>query len=113
MTNSGNHFHADPSIAPDPRGSESVLIHLGREDFDLMIDLSYKLVDALENSDLGMFDGNEIGGGDTVFFLYGPDAELLFHHVAPVFRRNEFCKGAKAVMRWDSAPDAPKREVIL
>jgi hypothetical protein len=113
LTNFGNHFNSTQPITADPRGSESVLIHLGREDFDLMIDLSYELVDALENNNLGMFDGNEIGGGDTVFFMYGPDAELLFQYVAPVFRRNEFCKGAKAVMRWGSAPDAPKREVIL
>jgi len=88
-------------------------VYLGREDFDLMIELSYELIDLFEDSDIGMFDGNEIGGGDTVFFMYGPDAELLFQYVAPVFRKNEFCNGAKAVIRWGSAPDAPKREVTL
>lgn len=108
-----NQFNPEPTTPAQSPGKESVLIHLGREDFDLMIGLSYELVDALEDSPLGMFDGNEIGGGDTVFFLYGPDAELLFHHVAPIFRRNEFCQGAKAVMRWGSSPDAPKREVVI
>jgi len=109
----GKTFIPDFSKPTQPPGEESVLVHLGYEDFDLMIDISYQLVDALENSDVGMFDGNEIGEGDTVFFMYGPDAELLFKHVEHVFRNNEFCRGARAVMRWGSSPDAPKREVTL
>jgi hypothetical protein len=108
----GKFFKPEPTPTPNPPGEQAVLVYLKGEDFDLMIDLSEQLIDSLENSDVGMFDGNEIGGGEAVLFMYGPDAELLFKHVEPVFRKNEFCRGAKAVIQWGN-PDAPKREVIL
>jgi len=91
---------------------QAVLIYFANEDLDGSIPLQEKLIALLENSPVGMFDGNEVGGGELVIFLYGPDAELLFMHIEPTLRADEFCKGARAVIRW-GGPTAPQREVIL
>ena len=43
-----------------------------------MIALSDKLEAVIEKQNVGMFDGNEIGGGEMTLFMYGPDAERLY-----------------------------------
>jgi hypothetical protein len=95
-----------------PGGEQAVLVHLEGEDFDIMIGISDKLTEAIENSGLGMFDGNEIGGNETVLFMYGPDAELLFKYIEPILREDEFCRGSKVVIRWGGR-GAPQRVVTL
>jgi hypothetical protein len=101
-----------PTSSPSHSGGEqAVLIYLEGEDFDIMVRLSEKLTEAIENSGLGMFDGNEIGGNETVLFMYGPDAKLLFKQIDPILREDEFCRGAKAIIRW-GGPGSPQREVI-
>jgi hypothetical protein len=91
---------------------QAVLIYLEGEDFDQMVLLSDRLTTSLAKTNLGMFDGNEIGGGETILFLYGDDAEKLFEHILPVLQQYEFCRGARAVIR-QGAPGAPQREVNL
>jgi hypothetical protein len=91
---------------------QAVLVYVKSEDFDGMMPIHDKLWALLDNSSIGMFDGNEIGGGETVLFLYGPDAELLFTKIEPVLRADEFCKEARVVIRW-GGPNAPQREVNL
>jgi hypothetical protein len=106
-------FTSRPTVPPShPGGDEAVLIYLEGEDFDIMETLSDKLTEAIEACGLGMFDGNEIGGNETVLFMYAPDAEVLFKHIEPILRDDEFCRGAKAIIRW-GGPGAPQREVIL
>ena len=107
-------FKFDPSIEPPsrPGEEEAVLIRLEGEDFDIMLQISDKLTEVIERTKVGMFDGNEIGGDETVLFMYGPDAELLFKHIEPILRDDEFCRGAKAIIRW-GGPGAPQREVTL
>src|SRR5579875_39057 len=99
-----------------PKPSEvkehSVLLYLEGEDFDRMVELSDELTEAIESSDTGMFDGNEIGGGETVLFMYGPDAERLFSAIEPVLRRHEAALGSRVVIRW-GGPGAPQRELIV
>lgn len=107
-------FKFDPLIKPPsrPGEEEAVLIHLEGEDFDIMLQVSDKLTEVIERTNVGMFDGNEIGGDETVLFMYGPDAELLFKHIEPILRDDEFCRGAKAIIRL-GGPGAPQREVTL
>ena len=56
----------------------------------------YSLEDALEakinQAGVGVFDGNEIGGGECVLFMYGPDADALFEIVLPTLRSTPFAK---------------------
>ena len=95
-----------------PAGGQAVLLYLEGEDFDRMVDLSDKLTEAIESANVGEFDGNEIGGGETVLFMYGPDAEALFQAVEPILIRAESAHSARAVIRWGS-PGSPQREVVI
>ena len=91
---------------------QAVLLNFANEDLEGSIPLQDKLFELLKDSSVGEFDGNEVGGGELVLFLYGPDAEALFKFIEPTLRAEEFCRGARAVIRW-GGPQAPKREVIL
>jgi len=91
---------------------QAVLIYFANEDLEGSIPLQLKLEKLLTNSNVGMFAGNEVGSGTLVLHLYGTDAELLFQHIEPTLRADEFCREAKAVIRW-GGPNAPQREVIL
>ena len=100
------------SPAPDRAEEQAVLIHFANDDLEGSTSLQLTLDELLTNSEVGMFDGNEVGDDTLVLYLYGPDAELLFRHIEPVLRADEFCKGAKVVIRW-GGPNAPQREVVL
>ena len=100
------------SQAPDRVDEQAVLIHFANEDLEGSTPLQLALDEFLTNSEVGMFDGNEVGDDTLVLYLYGRDAELLFRHIEPVLRADEFCRGAKAVIRW-GGPNAPQREVNL
>lgn len=91
---------------------QAILVYINSENLEGSIPVQEKLFELLENEDLGMFDGNEVGGGQLILFLYGPDAELLFKHIEPTLRADAFCHGAKVIIRW-GGPGAPQREVIL
>ena len=91
---------------------QAVLLYLWGEDFDRMAELSDKLTETIEQAGVGEFDGNEIGGGETVLFMYGPDAELLFAAIEPVLRSTPAIKGTKAIIR-KGGPGAEQREVLF
>ncbi len=101
-----------PFPPKEPMHEQAVLVYVEGEDLDESIPVQEELFALLENSDIGIFDGNEVGGGQLVLFLYGPDAEALFKFVEPTLRASEFCKGARVVIRWGQ-PGAPKRELTL
>ena len=48
--------------------------------------LEPKLEAALKASGVGLFDGNEFGDGECVWYMYGPDADALFREAEPVIR---------------------------
>jgi hypothetical protein len=91
---------------------QAVLIYIEGEELDGSIPVQEALIDALEDNPIGMFDGNEVGGDQLVLFLYGPDAELLFKFIETIVRADEFCNGARVVIRWGQ-PGAPQRELTL
>lgn len=102
-------------LKPQPssqEGQQSVLLYITGEDFDRMVVLSESLASAIESTEVGEFDGNEIGGGETVLFMYGRDAEQIFRTVEPILMKDESLHGTKAVIRWGGI-GAPQREVII
>lgn len=36
-----------------------------------------ELIDAIDSAGVGEFDGNLLGGGEVVLYMYGPDADAL------------------------------------
>ncbi len=106
-----DHYLKSKAVHP-PAEDQAVLIYFANEDLDASIPLQEKLYNQLKDSDLGMFDGNELGGGELVLFLYGSDAELLFKDIEPTLRGDPYCTDARVVIRWGGI-EAPRREVVI
>lgn len=71
------------------------------EDLDPLFDLEMKLTALVENKDLGIFDGNEIGieTTDARYYIYGPDAKKILEEIRPFLRAAPFMRGAVATLR--------------
>ncbi|WP_239516514.1 MULTISPECIES: hypothetical protein [unclassified Streptomyces] len=67
------------------------------------------LNEAIEQADVGEFDGNEYGGGEVVLYAYGPDADALFTVMAPILHGLPF-RPAHAVLRYGSVDDPSAAE---
>ena len=74
--------------------------------------LQDRLYGAFDDSELGEFDGNEIGGGTAQLFFYGPDACQLFQAVKPILNEYPMCRGARIVLR-KGGPGSPQTELRL
>ena len=61
--------------------------------------LEDQLIDAIKGTELGEYDGNEVGQDSAVLYLYGSDAEKLFFRIEPVLRAYPLCQGARVVIR--------------
>jgi len=92
---------------------QSVLIHFDYDDDDLddLLDLEAKMRVAVAAAATGMVDGNEIAieGTDGTFFLYGPDADLLFATVRQIVQSSPHVRNTRAVLRYGGLKqqDAP------
>ncbi|MFE5678835.1 hypothetical protein ACFQ7B_20515 [Streptomyces erythrochromogenes] len=67
------------------------------------------LTEAIEQADVGEFDGNEYGGGEVVLYAYGPDADALFAVMAPALTDLPF-RPAHVVLRYGSVDDPSAAE---
>jgi hypothetical protein len=80
------------------------------EEVTQLMDLEQRLETAIESSGAGELDGNEVGGGEFVVFIYGPDADRLFAVVEPLLRESPLASGGFAVKRYGAADDPGARE---
>ncbi|MEU9146549.1 hypothetical protein [Streptomyces sp. NPDC048349] len=62
------------------------------------------LSEAIEQADVGEFDGNEYGDGEVVLYAYGSDANALFAVMAPILKDLPF-RPAHVVLRYGSVDD--------
>ena len=51
---------------------------------------------AIEQGDLGEFDGDEFGPGIVTLYMYGADAEKLFAGIHTILEDDPFAKGARS-----------------
>lgn len=72
------------------------------EDDGLIYELESRLEEAVEGSGAGEFDGDEWGGGWCRLFLYGSDADRLFHAVLPPLLAFDALPGSYLVKRFGS-----------
>ena len=78
-------------------------------DLDLLED---RLMQAIEESGAGEFDGNARGLGFLDFYAYGPSADALFGVIEPVIRSFPARPGSYAVKRYGE-PGAPEVRIEL
>ena len=74
--------------------------------------LNDKLYEVMDSSNVGEFDGNEIGGGKATLFFYGQDANQILRIVGPIFREHPACRNARIVVR-KGPPESSETEIQL
>ncbi|MGV0806499.1 hypothetical protein [Mycolicibacterium setense] len=60
---------------------------------------------------VGEVDGNEVGSGTAVIYLYGPDAETLWQAIEPTIRALQ--PTPTTVIVRPGEPGTPRRELTL
>lgn len=83
-------------------------------DLDPLFALEEELVMAIEDANVGEYDGNEIAvdGNDGTLYMYGPDADRLFEAVRPTLEACAFMKGAQVTKRYGSPEDNAEEVTI-
>lgn len=101
-----------------PLPEQAVMVHLDSalvlevySENDLA-DLENRLIQVVEENDLGLYDGNERGSADITLLLFGADAEHLFNGIEQTLRASPLCVGARVTIRR-GADGAPQRELRL
>src|SRR5262245_5037625 len=102
------------SSMPDSKVEHALIVkffHYGEkfsQDLSALFALEDELEAALEQSEAGEVDGNEIAvnGADGFIFMYGPDADEMFKAVEQILRTSEVTKGGQATLRFGNAEDA-------
>ena len=100
-------------------GEHAVIVHLALSDDAFGSEgelaevwtLEADLIAALESSPAGEYDGNEIGHGEAVFFMSGPNADRLLDVVDPALRSSSRETGGFVVKRYGPADDPAAPEV--
>jgi len=79
----------------------------GLNDLKPFYDLSEKLNSLAENSGLGEYDGHEIAldKSDGFFFLYAPDAKMLYEVIKEAIEDTAFMKNANVKLRFGPPED--------
>jgi hypothetical protein len=78
------------------------------EEREAIHELSDQLQTAIEDHDAGEFDGDEFGGGQCVFYMYGKDADRLFEAIRPSLLASPFARGGHAIKRYGPPEDGIK-----
>ena len=85
----------------------------GTTDLSQLFALEDALEEALQDSDLGEYDGHEIAmdGSDGLLFLYGPNADALFAHIKHALVANSQISNVQATLRYGPPEDGVKEVV--
>lgn len=115
----GDDEPAESASEISPESEQAVLVYLDGqnlrnevyEEYDLAT-LEDQLVEVIEREGVGEFDGNDIGPGEVILYMYGPDAERLYAGIEQTLRDYPLCESARIVIRT-GGPGAVEREVRL
>ena len=88
------------------KGDQAVLIHLDAKtlpdevyaNYDLE-HLEQRLAYAIRDAAVGEYDSNEYSFDEVVLYMYGPDAEAMYHVIEPIVQDYPLCRNARVVIR--------------
>ena len=75
--------------------------------------LADTLARAIDESQVGEFDGEEFGDCRCVLYMYGPNADRLFEVVEPFLKAAPLARGGFAIKRYGEASDATAKEACV
>src|ERR1700712_570079 len=92
---------------------QAVIIYFnyGLEKDEPFYELSDRLRELVDESGLGMYDGHEIAmnNSDGSFYMYGPDAKMLFELVKETIEKIPFMAGAQIILRLEPPEEGVKQ----
>jgi len=95
-------------------GEQAVIIEFnyGLDEDEPFYDLSDKLRTLVDGSGLGEYDGHEINmdNSDGSFYLYGPDAKMLYELIRNTIEKTPFMEGANIILRF-GPPEKGVKEI--
>lgn len=86
------------ALIEDPFGSE--------HEREIIFSLASELQHAINDHNVGEFDGEEFGDGCCILYMYVPDADRLFEVVEEILRANPLARGGFIIKRYGHAQDA-------
>lgn len=97
---------------------QAVIVHLplsddrfgSSEEQQAHFALQEKVAEAIDDAEAGEFDGDEIGQGEWVLYMYGANADKLFSAIQPVLESSPLAAGGYAIKRYGEAADRDARE---
>jgi hypothetical protein len=104
---------------PNPEHAVLVRIKLTDDQFgapaerNAIHELADRLRDAIARAGVGEYDGDEFGGGQCTFYMYGPDADRLFGAIEPSLRTFKFAPGSTATRRFGGPQDPGVRSEVI
>ena len=80
-----------------------------------LADLEKRVERSIKKARVGEFDGNEFGGGECIWYMYGPDADALYRTVEGTIREAATQAGSFVVKRRGAAddPNAKDEKILL
>jgi hypothetical protein len=82
------------------------------EEVERLYKMEAELINAIEHSHAGEYDGNEISEKTFTMYAYGPSANKLFDVALPVLAKYRLPAGSRAVKRYGK-PGAREERVPL
>lgn len=95
---------------------QAVIVHFafdGAADRDALIELENELARVIEDASAGEFDGDLLGEGECILYMYGTDADRLFNLIDPLLRTSALARGGYAIKRYGGADDSNVREIQI
>jgi hypothetical protein len=105
-----------PARKPHPEHEVVVHFSYGSTNLQHVYALEDSLRIAISEAAAGEYDGHEVAddGSDGYFYMYGPDAEVLFRVISPVLAASSFMRGATVTLRFGPPKRrTPKRVIQL
>ena len=59
-----------------------------------------RIIEAIDRSSVGEFDGNEIGPDGATLYLYGPDADTIWRSIDGAIDRTALGPGSHVILRY-------------
>ena len=91
-----------------------VEFNYGLESTDAIFALEDQLEAAIEEAQVGDFDGDEIAAdlSDGFLYMYGPDADAVFKVIEPILKSVGFMRGAKVKLVYGELGEDVPRKII-
>jgi hypothetical protein len=69
---------------------------------------------AISEAAAGEYEGHEVAedGSDGFYYMYGPDAEVLYRVISPVLEASSFMRGATVTLRFGPLKRSTPQRVI-